>query len=231
MPPAPAVHVLPVRALLVGGTSLAMATAAHAAAGGGAPRSALAVAVLVASVVPVAVALGRGALTLPRLLPVLGLLQALLHAELAVLATHGTHGVPSPGAGAGAAAVTAGHAAHGVDPVALAHLDATAAAAGGGHGGGTLMAVAHVVAVALVAAVLASGDRAARWVVAWMSAVALLVRRAALPLPRSRPAAVVVDRLVGARALERLIGAGRRFRGPPGLVCPSALATPSPGAA
>lgn len=213
---APALDVLPVRALLVGATSLATATAAHAAAGGGAPRSALAVAVLAASVVPVAVGLARGALTLPRLLPVLGLLQALLHAELAVLATHGAH--TGPAAGAGGRAGTAGHAAHGLDPAVLAPrltADTTGAAAAGDGHGGVLMTVAHVAAVVLVAAVLASGDRAARWVVTWMSAVTLLVRRATLPLPRSRVTAAVVDRLVGARALRRLATGGLRFRGPP----------------
>lgn len=205
---------LPVRALLVGSTSLAMASAAHAVAGGGTPRGALAVAVLVASVLPAAVGLARAALTLPRLLPVLGLLQVLLHAELSVLATHGPHVATS--------AAATGHGAHGADPGVLAQqltVEAGAAAAavsGPAHEtGGLLMTAAHVAAVALVAVVLASGDRAARWVVAWMSAVSVLVQRVVLPLPRRRAAAVVADRLVGARALTRLLGGGLRFRGPP----------------
>ncbi len=203
---------LPVRALLIGSTSLAMATAAHAVAGGGTPRGALAVAVLTASVLPAAVALARTALTLPRLLPVLGLLQVLLHAELSVLATHGPSVATS--------AATTGHAAHVAAPGALAQqltVDAAAAsAAGAGHGaGGLLMTAAHVAAVALVAVVLASGDHAACWVVAWMSAVSLLVQRVVLPVPSRRAPAVIVDHLVGARALTRLLGRGVRFRGPP----------------
>ncbi|PRZ09622.1 hypothetical protein BCE75_102336 [Isoptericola sp. CG 20/1183] len=226
---APALDVLPVRALLVGSTSLAMATAAHSAAGGGTPRSALAVAVLVGSVLPAAVALGRGALTLPRLLPVLGLLQVLLHAELSVLASHVPHAphLASPG--------PSGHAAHGAAPAPVAVLGADAVgvtAAGAGHGaGGVLMVAAHVVAVVLVAAVLASGDRAARWVVTWMSSMTLLVRTATLPVARRRPAAVVVDRLVGARALRRLLTGGLRFRGPPGAARPGAPANLALGAA
>ncbi|MCK0117201.1 hypothetical protein MWU57_09160 [Isoptericola sp. S6320L] len=223
---APALDVLPVRALLVGSTSLAMATAAHSAAGGGTPRSALAVAVLVGSVLPAAVALGRGALTLPRLLPVLGLLQVLLHAELSVLASHVPHAphLASPG--------PSGHAAHGAAPVAVGADAVGVTAAGAGHNaGGVLMVAAHVVAVVLVAAVLASGDRAARWVVTWMSTMALLVRTATLPVARRRPAAVVVDRLVGARALRRLLTGGLRFRGPPGAARPGAPANLALGAA
>ncbi|WP_402462306.1 hypothetical protein [Isoptericola aurantiacus] len=225
---APATPVLLVRALLVGSTSLAMAMAAHAVAGGGVPRSALAAGVLVASVLPAAVGAARGALTLPRLVPVLGLLQVLLHAELSVLVGHGAHTASSVGG-------LTGHAAHGVDPAALAgRLSADAAAAASAapvhDSGGLLMVAAHVVAVALVAGVLASGDRAARWVVAWMSAVALLVRRASLPVP-SRPAcAVVADALVVSRVLGRLLGHGLRFRGPP-VPDRRAAATLAPGAA
>lgn len=203
---------LPVRALLVAGTSLALAVGGHALAGGGSPRSALAVAVLVASTLPAAVWLARHRLTLPRLVPVLGALQLLLHTELSVLAAHSGGGRPVAGG------PHAHHAVGGAGSwVTRTTTSSADAAAQGLHGDVpvAVMLAAHAVAVVAVALVLASGDRAAESVLTWLSLVALLVRTTHGPAPVHRRRSTVVDSLLPGRAPARLARTALRFRGPP----------------
>lgn len=214
-----------VRGLQVGSTALGLAVGAHVLAGDDLPTTGIALAALVATVLPAAVWLTRGPLSLPRVLPVATALQAALHVELTVLA-HGGH----PGAGLPAADQHAGHAAH-LDPAALqALLQQQAALAGPAHDlvPSAPMLAAHAAAILLTCVVLATGDRAAGWLLTWLSAVVLLVRAAVQPLPDARRRGAVVDPLQPRRTLQRLGAGGLRFRGPP-LVLPAArTARPAP---
>jgi hypothetical protein len=232
-----------VRGLLVGSTALSLAVGAHVLAGDGVPTAGIALAALVATVLPPAVWLARRPLSLPRVLPVAAALQVALHVELSVLA-HGAHAgaaatggaLPAAGAataGAAAAGATtavasphAGHAGH-LDAAALHEVLQHQAALGGAASHGLLpsapMLAAHAAAVLLTCLLLATGDRTATWLLTWLTAVALLVRAAALPVPRARRRGVVVDPLQPRRALDRLGAGGLRFRGPP-LLLPAARA-------
>ncbi|MFP3713446.1 hypothetical protein [Puerhibacterium sp. TATVAM-FAB25] len=210
-----------VRGLLVGSTALSLAVGAHVLAGDGLPTTGIALAALVATVLPAAVWLTRGPLSLPRVLPVAAALQVALHIELSVLA-HGGHAA----AGVHTGAPHAGHAAH-LDPAALQALLQQQAALAGPAAHDLVpsapMLAAHAVAVLVTCVVLATGDRAAAWLLTWLSAVALLVRAAVQPLPGARRRGVVVDPLQPRRTLDRLGAGGLRFRGPP-LRLPAARA-------
>lgn len=227
-----------VRELLVVATTLALAAGAHLLAGGALPTTALPVVALVATVLPAAVWLARRPLTLPRLLPVLVALQVALHVELSVLAAPAGSAAPELGTGG----PHAGHAAHSATLGALASAGpATAGPTTAGTSVGTTaagttaahhhldllalssapMLLAHLAAVVATALVLAAGDRAARTVVAWMSAVVVLVLDARVPVPE-RARVAVVDRLRPWRALLRLAPGGLRFRGPPAALAVAA---------
>jgi hypothetical protein len=203
-----------VRGLLVGSTALALAVGAHVLAGDGVPTAGIALATLVATVLPPAVWLARRPLSLPRVLPVAAALQVALHVELSVL-DHGAHGAAS---GVGPHPGHAGPATH-LDPAAMQDVlqQQVALAGGAAHGlvPSASMLAAHAAAILLTCVVLAAGDRAATWLLTWLSVVALLVRSAAQPAPRARRRSVVVDPLQPRRALDRLAAGGVRFRGPP----------------
>lgn len=88
-------------------------------------------------------------------------------------------------------------------------------------GGGAWMLAAHAAATLLTALVIASGDRAATWLLTWLGTVTLLVQGA-----RVRPAVRARRRPVAPAAtspLRRLTAGTVSFRGPPAGV-PGALA-------
>ncbi|MCA5894771.1 hypothetical protein LEP48_15635 [Isoptericola sp. NEAU-Y5] len=169
------------RELLVAGTTLSIAAAAHLLAGGSLPRSALAWVVVLALTLPVAVWTGRRRLTLVRVLPAMVVLQVVQHGTLEILGTAAAR----TGAAEGPRASDAVHAAH-LDLTAGSlggAADALATAPGTAHhasdaAAGALMLTAHAVAVVLTALLLVAGDRAAAGVVAGLGAVALLVQGA-----------------------------------------------------
>ncbi|MFC7878944.1 hypothetical protein [Isoptericola sp. NPDC057391] len=213
-----------VRELLVAGTTLSIAAAAHLLAGGSLPGASLAWLVVVALTAPLAVWTARRRLTLPRLLPAMVALQLVQHTALSVLGAAGAGAAAStppstPLSTVGAAAD--GHALHALGPGSLAP------ATGGGlhlhHGddAGTTswMLAAHAAAVLLTALLLAAGDRAAVNVAEHLRHVAVLVRGPAAP-PVVRETAVVGGRTWRPRRTRAL----RRTppRGPPLL--PGALA-------
>lgn len=178
-----------VRELLVAGTTLSIAAAAHLLAGGALPGAPLAWLVVLALTAPLAVWTARRRLTLPRLLPAMVALQLVQHATLSVLGAAGT----GPGPSAPLAAQD-GHALHALGPGSLAP------ATGGLHlhhaedaGTTSWMLAAHAAAVLLTALLLAAGDRAAVNVAGQLRLVAVLVRGPAAP-PVVREPAVVVGR-------------------------------------
>jgi hypothetical protein len=211
-----------VRGLLVGSTALGLAVGAHVLAGDGLPTTGIALAALVATVLPAAVWLTRGPLSLPRVLPAATALQVALHVELSVLA-HGGHGAST--------GLHTDHAAH-LDPAALQALLQQQAALAGPAAHGLVpsapMLAAHAAAVMLTSVALATGDRAAAWLLTWLSAVTLLVRAAVQPLPDARRRGVVVDPLQPRRTLDRLGAGGLRFRGPPLRLPAVRTARPAP---
>ena len=198
-----------VRELLVAGTTLSIAAAAHLLAGGALPGSPLAWIVVVALTAPLAVWTARRRLTLRRLLPAMVALQLVQHSALELLGTTGTTGT--------AALRLAGHAGHDLGPGSLS--PATGAAShlhhAGDGGTATWMLAAHAAAVLVTALLLAAGDRAAQNVLTHLRHVAVLVQGPpALPVPRR--AAVVTGRTWRPRPGD----AGRRppVRGPPPLL-------------
>lgn len=194
-----------VRELLVAGTTLSIAAAAHLLAGGALPTAPLAWLVVAALTAPLAVWTARRRLTLRRLLPAMGALQLVQHGALSVL---GAAGGPSllPGTG--------GHALHGPAPGSLPHGSLPYAADAAAHlhpahdPTSPWMLAAHAAAVLLTALLLAAGDRAALTVAAHLRHVALLVQG-----PASLP--VVRGRAVVARAVRRPRPAPVRRRTPP----------------
>ncbi|MFC8597979.1 hypothetical protein [Isoptericola sp. NPDC057191] len=196
-----------VRELLVAGTTLSIAAAAHLVAGGTLPGTPLAWLVVLALSAPLAVWTARRRLTLRRLLPAMVALQLVQHTALSVLG--------AGGGGTGSATALTGHAAHDLGPGSLP--PATAAvlhhhAAVGGTA--SWMLAAHAAAVVLTALLLAAGDRAAANVVAHLRHVAVLVQSApALPVARRRT-------VVSAATWSPRPGNARRRpapRGPPRL--------------
>jgi len=213
-----------VRELLVAGTTLSIAAAAHLLAGGALPGAPLAWLVVVALTAPLAVWTARRRLTLPRLLPAMVALQLVQHTTLSVLGAAGTGTAPSTPTSTLASTLDAapdGHALHALGPGALAP-----ATGGGLHvhpaddpGTTSWMLAAHAAAVLLTALLLAAGDRAAVNVAGQLRLVAVLVLGPAAP-PVVREPAVVVGRTWHphrARAVRRTPP-----RGPPLL--PGALA-------
>ncbi|MFE5339133.1 hypothetical protein [Isoptericola sp. NPDC056578] len=211
------------RELLVAGTTLSIAAAAHLLAGGALPGAPLAWLVVVALTAPLAVWTARRRLTLPRLLPAMVALQLVQHTTLSVLGAAGTGASPAtllttlpstPGA------APDGHALHALGPGSLGP-----ATGGGLHlhhaddpGTTSWMLAAHAAAVLLTALLLAAGDRAAVNVAGQLRLVAVLVLGPAAP-PVVREPAVVVGRTwhpLRARAVRRTPP-----RGPPLL--PGAL--------
>lgn len=186
---------LPVaRAVTVAATSLAVTAAAHAAAGGALP-DALGSALLGAVALLAGAAVARRRLRAVTLVPVLGVLQVVLHAGFTFFSPAGTV------AGGGT------HAAHGAG-----HL---VVEAGAGHASHTSagMVAAHVVAVALVAALMLGADAGARAVVRTLSRVAPLLRRAVAPVVTPPRVPVEAVGVVLPRAL--LVVRDARRRGPP----------------
>ena len=181
-----------VRELLVAGTTLSIAAAAHLLAGGALPGAPLAWLVVLALTAPLAVWTARRRLTLRRLLPAMVALQLVQHAALSVLGAAGPARPDGPGLLAGQGAQD-GHALHALGPGSLApatggglHLDHAQDA-----GTTSWMLAAHAAAVLLTALLLAAGDRAAINVAGHLRHVALLVQgRPAPPVP-GRPALVV----------------------------------------
>ncbi|MFE5291632.1 hypothetical protein ACFQ8T_05570 [Isoptericola sp. NPDC056618] len=208
-----------VRELLVAGTTLSIAAAAHLLAGGALPAAPLAWLVVAALTAPLAVWTARRRLTLPRLLPAMVALQFVQHTTLSVLGAAGTGAPSAPLATPGA--TPDGHALHAMGPGSLAP------ATGGGllhHAGDagttTWMLAAHAAAVLLTALLLAAGDRAALTVVGHLRHVALLVQEPrALPVVREH--AVVVGRTW--RPHPARVRRRTPPRGPP-LLLPGALA-------
>lgn len=184
-----------VRELLVAGTTLSIAAAAHLLAGGALPGAPLAWLVVVALTAPLAVWTARRRLTLPRLLPAMVALQLVQHTALSVLGAAGTSPSPlnSPLTSTPGGAPD-GHALHALGPGSLAP------ATGGLHlhhaedaGTTSWMLAAHAAAVLLTALLLAAGDRAAVNVAGQLRLVAILVQGPAAP-PVGREPAVVVGR-------------------------------------
>ncbi|MEL7975030.1 hypothetical protein AAG589_04140 [Isoptericola sp. F-RaC21] len=203
------------RELLVAGTTLSIAAAAHLLAGGALPGAPLAWLVVLALTAPLAVWTARRRLTLRRLLPAMVALQLVQHTALSVLGAARPAGSGSPGSlGAD------GHALHALGPGSLPpatgpalhhHADDPRTA--------SWMLAAHAAAVVLTALLLAAGDRAATNVVAHLRHVAVLVQGPPA-LPVARAAAVV-----GGHAWRPRAARTRRRtppRGPPLL--PGALA-------
>ena len=180
-----------VRELLVAGTTLSIAAAAHLLAGGALPGAPLAWLVVVALTAPLAVWTARRRLTLPRLLPAMVALQLVQHSALSVFGAAGTSPSPLTLTPGGA---PDGHALHALGPGSLAP------ATGGLHlhhaedaGTTSWMLAAHAAAVLLTALLLAAGDRAAVNVAGQLRLVAVLVQGPAAP-PVGREPAVVVGR-------------------------------------
>jgi len=184
------------RELLVAGTTLSIAAAAHLLAGGTLPGAPLAWLVVLALTAPLAVWTARRRLTLRRLLPAMVALQLVQHSALELLGTTRTAAPAGTGA-VGLAGHTshAGHAAHDLGPGSLPPATGTAAHLHHADGGGaaTWMLAAHAAAVLVTALLLAAGDRAAQNVLTHLRHVAVLVQGPpALPVPRR--AAVVTGR-------------------------------------
>lgn len=179
-----------VRELLVAGTTLSIAAAAHLLAGGALPGAPLAWLVVVALTAPLAVWTARRRLTLRRLLPAMVALQLVQHATLSVLGAAGTGTAPSI-----RGAAPDGHGLHALGPGSLAP------ATSGSHlhhatdaGTTSWMLAAHAAAVLLTALLLAAGDRAAVNVAGHLRHVAVLVRGDQAPPVTTREPAVVVGR-------------------------------------
>ncbi|MFE6970199.1 hypothetical protein [Isoptericola sp. NPDC057653] len=173
-----------VRELLVAGTTLSIAAAAHLLAGGSLPGAPLAWLVVLALSAPVAVWTARRRLTLRRLLPAMVALQLVQHSALSVLGA-----APAGDAGTTATAL-AGHAGHDLGPGSLPPAAGVATHLEHAADGGTTtwMLAAHAVAVVLTALLLAAGDRAAANVASHLAHVALLVQGPpALPVVRRGP--------------------------------------------
>lgn len=186
---------LPVaRAVTVAATSLAVTAAAHAAAGGALP-DALGAALLGAVALLAGAAVARRRLRAVTLVPVLGVLQVVLHAGFTFFSPAGT------------VAAAGTHAAHGAG-----HL---VVEAGAGHASHTSagMVAAHVVAVALVAALMLGADAGAHAVVRTLSRVAPLLRHVVTAVVTPPRVPVEPARTVRPRAL--LVVRGARRRGPP----------------
>ena len=179
------------RAVLVALLSLAIAAGGHAAAGGALPPAPGLLA-LGGVTLAVGAVLGRRPLAAVTLVPVLGALQVGLHHGFELL--HATAG-GAPAAVEGPHGAHAAHAALQVDPVLGAVHGAT--------GSSAWMLVAHVVAVAVTAALLVGADAGARGVARWWAWVApLLLSRVLLPvvgLPARLVAATRVVRSVPVR--------------------------------
>ncbi|MCK9793631.1 hypothetical protein M1843_07725 [Isoptericola sp. 4D.3] len=198
-----------VRELLVAGTTLSIAAAAHLLAGGALPGAPLWWLVVLALTAPVAVWTARHRLTPARLLPAMVALQLVQHAALSVLGAADTR--PD---GSAAATALAGHAGHDLGPGSLPAATAVSPPLhhADGPGTATWMLAAHAAAVLVTALLLAAGDRAAENVVAHLRHVAMLVRGAPA-LPVASRAGVVV----GAAWRPHTRHAHRRppSRGPP----------------
>ncbi|MFD6175909.1 MULTISPECIES: hypothetical protein [unclassified Isoptericola] len=183
-----------VRELLVAGTTLSIAAAAHLLGGGALPGAPLAWLVVLALSAPVAVWTARRRLTLRRLLPAMVALQLVQHSALSVLgaarADDDPWGTGSTVGAGGAVPALAGHAGHDLGPGSLVPATGTAVHLEHAADGGTTtwMLAAHAVAVLLTALLLAAGDRAAANVASHLAHVALLVRGpASLPVARRGP--------------------------------------------
>ncbi|MFI2102422.1 hypothetical protein ACH436_03965 [Isoptericola sp. NPDC019693] len=193
-----------VRELLVAGTTLSIAAAAHLLAGGALPGAPLAWFVVLALTAPFAVWTARRRLTLRRLLPAMVALQLVQHTGLSVL---GAAGPAAPHAGGSPAALD-GHALHALGPGSLPpatglhlhHADDAATT--------SWMLVAHAAAVLLTALLIAAGDRAAVNVAGHLRHVAVLVLSAGVPL-------VVRERTVVVRPAWRPRPARALRRTPP----------------
>lgn len=181
-----------VRALVVALVVVVLAAGGHVLAGGASPSPLLLGAGGVAVLLAAAVLAGRR-LSGTRIVAVLGLGQAGLHALLAL--------APAPACADGVPAAASGHAVHAVH-AGQGVADAASAAAGlcataGGHAhagdallaGGTAMLAAHVAATALTAVLLLHGERALWSLWGWLLPTVRVVRAAHLPVfPRlARP--------------------------------------------
>lgn len=202
---------------------------AHVAAGGAAPGPVLIV-LLGVVVTAVAAQVVRCRLGLPALVGVLAAGQVILHYAL------GFSAPSAAGCAARSGSSAAGHAlhnGHGVDGGVLASGDAALCADGGmavagpaGAGAGWWMLAAHAVAIVLLAAVLARGERAV-WAVAgcWARIRARVVVRAVPPVwaPRIPQISVDAARPTGRDTYLRV----SPRRGPPAVhtPCPALLAT------
>lgn len=189
------------RAVTVAGTSLAVTAAAHAAAGGRLPDT-VGVALLGAVALLAGAAVAGRRLRAVTLVPVLGALQVVLHAGFGFFSTAGT---VVPGA-----VVSGPHAGHGAG-----HQVALDAAVGAAHAPHTSagMVAAHVVAVALVAALMLGADAGAHAVVRTLSRVAPLLRRPGTLV--LTPARVLVDAVGAVLPRALLVVRDARRRGPP----------------
>lgn len=199
------------RELLVAGTTLAIAAAAHLLAGGALPTSVAPWGLPVALTLPVAVWTARRRLTLRRLLPSMAVLQLVQHSALWLMAAGGAGTGSATAPAVGADTAHAGHLAMG--PGSLAPPVAAVVGHGHhGHGSSSLMLFAHAVAVVLTAVLIATGDRAAAFLVVWLAAVALLVRTGARPVIGLR---TLTPRTASWVPRTWLYRSGLRLRGPP----------------
>ncbi|SKC70979.1 hypothetical protein [Krasilnikoviella flava] len=173
------------RELLVAGTTLSIAAAAHLLAGGSLPGAPLAWFVVLALTAPLAVWTARRRLTLRRLLPAMVALQLVQHTALSVLGAAGD--------GSATAIVLSGHAGHALGPGSLS--PATGTTLHLHHADDprttTWMLAAHAAAVVLTALLLAAGDRAAANVASHLRHVAVLVLGPPAPLVVREPGVVV----------------------------------------
>ncbi|TQL02548.1 hypothetical protein [Cellulomonas sp. SLBN-39] len=188
---------LPVaRAVTVAATSLAVTAAAHAAAGGALP-DALGAALLGAVALLAGAAVARRRLRAVTLVPVLGVLQIVLHAGFTFFSPAGT------------VAAAGTHTAHGAGHLVIE--------AGAGHGHASHssagMVAAHVVAVALVAALMLGADAGAHAVVRTLSRVVPLLRHVVTAVVT--PPRVPVEPAGTVRPRALLVVRDARRRGPP----------------
>lgn len=185
---------------------VALAAGAHATAGGATPGIPTLVALSLVATVPVLALAGRrrGVLLTAALL---GAGQWVMHQAFVLLAVPACTTAAVAGGGSAAATAHAGHAGHAGHGAAemMSAVCAGAPHAHGEHADSLTMVLLHVVATGLTAAVVASGERAAARLGAWLGGLVRLPA-AAPSSPRSpvrllpvgwslaRPAVVVGSR-------------------------------------
>lgn len=195
---------------------VALAAGAHATAGGATPGIPTLVALSLVATVPVLALAGRrrGVLLTAALL---GAGQWVMHQAFVLLAVPACTTAAVAGAGSAAAGAHVGHAGHAghgaVETMAAMCAGASHAHAHGEHADSLTMVLLHVVATGLTAAVVASGERAAARVGAWLTRL-VRVPAAATSAPRS-PVRLLP---VGWSLTRPAVVLGRRctpLRGPP----------------